>query len=86
VKREFQHLGLRSISVKHYDDQYVYKVIGWAYEAKEAAVESLGGQFDLVEKKKDNSDYERVRYVFIYDACDHRIVEQLEPAKKLEMM
>lgn len=87
VKYEFKKLGLRNISVKHYDDPYIYKVVGWAYEPKEeAAVENLGGQFDLLEKKKDNHDYDRVRYVFIFDACDRRIVEQLEPAKKLEMV
>src|SRR4051812_3759529 len=75
TKWYFKDKGFSHIKVSRTHDDYIYKVSGWADLPKKEAVESLGQQSILSSKPRD----EKIRYVFLFDACDYRIVEQLEP-------
>jgi hypothetical protein len=75
VKWEFKQEGLKNVNVSRTHDDYIYRVTGYAYPKKEAAM--LGGSENLLVEKQSS---EKVRYVFLYDACDHRVIEQLSPS------
>ena len=65
----------KQVEVRNTHDDYIYKVSALAPAKKAEA---------LVLKDK-SSDYER--YVFLFDACDHSVIEWIKPAKKtVEMM
>jgi hypothetical protein len=57
-------------------ERYLYLVSGYA---SRKAVEAIGSN-DLI--SKDMSD--KVRYVFLYDGCEERIVRQIKPSLKEE--
>jgi hypothetical protein len=65
----------KQVEVRNTHDDYIYKVSALAPAKKAEA---------LVLKDR-SSDYER--YVFLFDACDHSVIEWIKPAKKtVEMM
>ena len=61
----------KQVEVRNTHDDYIYKVSALAPVKKAEA---------LVLKDK-SSDYER--YVFLFDACDHAVIEWIKPAKKV---
>ena len=66
---------LRHVDVSKTHDYYIYRVSGIGDAKKEAALTSQ------LSKKSDH-----VRYVFLYDACDHHVVKQLEPRRTVSEM
>lgn len=74
VKWEFRE-RLDHVNVQKTGERYLYLVSGYA---SRKAVEAISS--DLI--SKDMSD--KVRYVFLYDGCDERIVRQLKPSLKAE--
>lgn len=59
----------KQVDVRNTHDDYIYKVSALAPAKKAEA---------LVLKDK-SSDY--TRYVFLFDACDHSVIEWIRPAK-----
>ena len=59
----------KQVEVRNTHDDYIYRVSALALALKKEA---------LVIKDK-SSDY--VRNIFLYDACDHAIIEWIKPAK-----
>ena len=59
----------KQVEVRNTHDDYIYRVSALAPAPKKEA---------LVIKDK-SSDY--VRNIFLYDACDHAIIEWIKPAK-----
>jgi hypothetical protein len=78
VKYAFKKLGLRDIDVSKTHDYYVYRVSG-KLPAEAAAVREEAFSNDLLSTKKSH-DY--IRYVVIYDGCEHEIIQQLQPREK----
>ena len=62
----------KQIEVRNTHDDYIYKVSALAPVSKKAEALVL---------KDRSSDYER--YVFLFDACDHSVIEWIKPAKKV---
>jgi hypothetical protein len=70
VKYFFQEdYHLKNVNVSKTHDYYIYKVSGLAPAPEKAE--------SLVLKDK-SSDY--VRYVFLWDACEHEFVEWIKPS------
>ena len=68
IKYYFQdEYGLKHVDVSKTHDYYIYKVSGFALPKMEA----------LTSKK---SDY--VRYVYLFDACEHEVIKQLQPRRE----
>ena len=76
VKYAFQKYGLRHIDVSRTHDRYVYRVSG----ILPAEAASLREEAFDSRSLKTSHDY--IRYVVIYDGCEHEILEQLQPRKK----
>ena len=75
VKHDFER-RLDHVNVSRTSERYIYKVTGYG---SLKAVESLRSTGSILSGKRDS-----VRYVFLYDACDERIIRQLEPRDMLE--
>ena len=76
IKYYFQDkYDLRHVDVSKTHDYYIYRVSGYAQPAKEQPAALL---------REKSSDY--VKYVFLFDACDHEIIKQLQPKKTLAEM
>jgi len=60
----------KQVDVRNTHDDYIYKVSALAPASKKVEA--------LVLKDK-SSDY--TRYVFLFDACDHSVIEWIKPAK-----
>ena len=73
VKYYFREKGLEHISVQRTSERYLYKVSGYA-ELKKALVSDNGPAEDLLRQKSD-----KVHYVVLFDACEERIVRQIQP-------
>ena len=70
LKYYFQsEYDFKQVEVRSTHDDYIYKVSALAPAKKVEA---------LVLKDK-SSDY--TRYVFLFDACDHSVIEWIKPAK-----
>ena len=78
VKYYFQEeYYLHHVKVSNTHDHYVYKVTGYGEPAKEEAALTEGL------RSHDSSDY--IRYVFLFDACEH-VVQQLQPRRSVSEM
>ncbi|HEX2673615.1 MAG TPA: hypothetical protein VHM25_22205, partial [Polyangiaceae bacterium] len=75
IKYFFQEeYDLRHVDVSRTHDYYIYKVSGFALPQMQPALSEIS--------KK--SDY--VRYVFLFDACEHEVIKQLQPRKSVSEM
>ena len=76
VKYAFQKYGLRHVDVSKTHERYVY----WVSGILPAEAASLREEAFDSRSLKTNNDY--IRYVVIYDGCQHEILEQLQPRNK----
>jgi hypothetical protein len=60
----------KQVDVRNTHDDYIYKVSALAPAQK---------QVEALVLKDKSSDY--VRYVFLFDSCDHSVIEWIKPAR-----
>ena len=74
VKYYFQQYGLRHVDVQKTRDYDVYRVTGFAPPPREEA--ALSSSDDRLSSRKDY-----IRYVILFDACDHSKTRILQPVE-----